>query len=93
MVGIEVHTLLLRKLGRAGPWLGGGSSPEVCPACGSTHPDEGERAKELLARYAEKGWSLCGALSFAVIDHRSVCARPLASIAASVGQFGDCEVP
>ena len=68
-IEVEAHALLLRKLGRslAREWLltGGLSVVRVMP------PEE-QRAKELLARYTDKDWTLCDAVSFAVMDSRRV---------------------
>ena len=68
-IEVEAHALLLRKLGRtlAREWLLGGGLPVV-----RTLPREEQRAKEILARYADKDWSLCDAISFAVIELRGV---------------------
>ena len=65
----ETHALLLRKLGRtlAREWLFNGGLPVV-----RVLPHEEERAKEILARYGDKDWSLCDAISFAVIESRGV---------------------
>ncbi len=83
----EAHALLLRKLGRAlaREWLltGGLTVSRV-------RADEEERAREILVRYADKDWSLCDALSFAVIDRRSVGAA--FSFDRHFAQFGRCEV-
>lgn len=86
-VEVEAHALLLRKLGRsmAREWLLAGGLPVV-----RVQPDEEDRAKELIARYADKDWSLCDALSFAVIDRRSVGVA--FSFDRHFGQFGGCEV-
>ena len=35
-------------------------------------PAEEQRAKEILARRADKDWTLCHAISFAVLDARHV---------------------
>lgn len=66
-VEVETHALLLRKLGRhlAREWLFTGGLPVL-----RALPHEEERGKELLARYGDKDWSLCDAISFAVIDAR-----------------------
>lgn len=65
----EAHALLLRKLGRtvARQWLltGGLPVPTVLPA-------EERRAKEILARHVDKDWTLCDAISFAVLEARRV---------------------
>jgi predicted nucleic acid-binding protein len=65
----EAHALLLRKLGRATAreWLFNGGLPVV-----RVHPREEERAKEILARYEDKDWSLCDSISFAVMEAREV---------------------
>jgi predicted nucleic acid-binding protein len=68
-VEAETHALLLRKLGRgiAREWLltGGLTVVPVLPA-------EEQRAKEILARHTDKDWTLCDAISFAVLDGRHV---------------------
>jgi predicted nucleic acid-binding protein len=65
----EAHALVLRKLGRAiaRQWLltGGLAVVRVLPA-------EEQRAKEILARHADKNWTLCDAISFAVLDSRHI---------------------
>ncbi len=70
-IEVEAHALLLRKLGRAlaREWLlsGGLSVIRVLPR-------EEDRAKEILTRYADKDWSLCDAISFAVIEGRGASA-------------------
>ena len=65
----EAHALLLRKLGRAiaRQWLLEGGLPVV-----SATPAEVARAKELLLRRDDKDWSLCDAISFAVMESRGV---------------------
>ena len=86
-VEVETHALLLRKLGRAlaREWLLAGGLPVV-----RASPDEESRAKEMLERYNDKDWSLCDAISFAVIASRSV------GLAFSFDrhflQFGGCRV-
>jgi predicted nucleic acid-binding protein len=65
----EAHALLLRKLGRtiARQWLltGGLAVVRVLPA-------EEQKAREILARHTDKDWTLCDAISFAVLDARRV---------------------
>jgi len=65
----DTHALLLRKLGRAiaREWLltGGLTVVPVLPA-------EELKGKEILARHTDKDWTLCDAISFAVIDARHV---------------------
>lgn len=68
-IEVETHALLLRKLGRtiARQWLLTGGLPVV-----RALPSEEERAKEILARHSDKDWTLCDAISFAVLDARHV---------------------
>ena len=65
----ETHALVLRKLGRgiAREWLlaGGLTVVPVVPA-------EEQKAKEILARHTDKDWTLCDAISFAVLETRHV---------------------
>ncbi|MGI8785743.1 MAG: type II toxin-antitoxin system VapC family toxin, partial [Acidobacteriota bacterium] len=65
----ETHALLLRKLGRvlALEWLLRGGLPVI-----RVLPREEERAKEILSRHADKDWSLCDAISFAVLEIREI---------------------
>jgi len=65
----EAHALLVRKLGRAlaRQWLFGGDLPVV-----RLLPAEEEKARELLARHSDKDWTLCDAMSFALLDARQV---------------------
>jgi predicted nucleic acid-binding protein len=65
----EAHGLLLRKLGRtlARHWLLSGNLPVL--AVGAA---EEQRAKDILARHVDKDWTLCDAISFAVLDARHV---------------------
>ena len=65
----EAHALLVRKLGRAlaREWLLTGGLPVV-----RVLPAEEQRAKEILARHADKDWTLCDAISFAVLEARHV---------------------
>jgi predicted nucleic acid-binding protein len=65
----EAHALLLRKLGRtvARQWLLAGRLPVV-----AVTPKEEQRAKDILARHGDKDWTLCDAISFAVLDARRV---------------------
>ena len=65
----EAHALLLRKLGRtlAREWLltGGLTVVRALPA-------EEQRAKQILARHTDRDWTLCDAISFAVLDARHI---------------------
>ena len=65
----EAHALLVRKLGRsiARQWLLTAGLPVVRVAS-----SEEQHARELLARHADKDWTLCDAISFAVLDARHV---------------------
>jgi len=68
-VEVEAHALLVRKLGRviARQWLLTGGLPVV-----RALPTEEQRAKEILTRHSDKDWTLCDAISFAVLDARQV---------------------
>lgn len=65
----EAHALLLRKLGRAlaREWLLTGGLVVL-----RALPDEEQRARVILARHTDKDWTLCDAISFAVLDARNV---------------------
>jgi predicted nucleic acid-binding protein len=65
----EAHALLVRKLGRtiARQWLLTGGVPVV-----RVLPAEEERAREIVARHTDKDWTLCDAISFALVDARRV---------------------
>jgi predicted nucleic acid-binding protein len=65
----EAHALLVRKLGRviARQWLLAGGLPVV-----RVLPAEEETAREILARHIDKDWTLCDAISFAVLNTRRV---------------------
>ncbi len=68
-VEAEAHALLVRKLGRsiACQWLLTGGLP-VVPVL----PAEEQRAKDILVRHTDKDWTLCDAISFAVLEARHV---------------------
>jgi predicted nucleic acid-binding protein len=70
-VEAEAHALLLRKLGRliARQWLLTATLPVV-----RALPREEERAREILASHTDEDWSLCDALSFAVLESRGASA-------------------
>ena len=63
------HALLVRKLGRtiARQWLLTGGLP-VVPVL----PAEAQRARDILAQHTDKDWTLCDAISFAVLDARHI---------------------
>ena len=65
----EAHALLVRKLGRAiaREWLLTAGLPVL-----RALPAEEQSAKEILARRTDKDWTLCDAISFAVLDARHV---------------------
>jgi predicted nucleic acid-binding protein len=67
-VEVATHALLLRKLRAiALMWLLTGGLPIV-----RASPAEEESARALLARFADKDWSLCDGISFALIEARGV---------------------
>ena len=68
-VEVEAHALLLRKLGRtlAREWLLSGGLPVI-----RALPAEEDRARDMVARHSDKDWSLCDAISFAVLDVRGI---------------------
>lgn len=68
-IEVEAHALLLRRLGRAvaREWLLTGGLPIA-----RVLPEEEQRAREILARHADKDWTLCDAISFAVLDARRI---------------------
>jgi predicted nucleic acid-binding protein len=86
-VEAEAHALLLRKLGRviAREWILTGGLPVV-----RALPEEEGRAKELLARYTDKDWTLCDAVSFALLDARRI--RRVFTFDHHFRQYGRIEV-
>jgi predicted nucleic acid-binding protein len=68
-VEAEAHALLVRKLGRtiARQWLLTGGLP-VIPVLAA----EEQKARDILARHTDKDWTLCDAISFALMDARRV---------------------
>jgi predicted nucleic acid-binding protein len=68
-IEVEAHALLLRKFGRtlAREWLLTAGLPVV-----RVLPQEEDRAREIIARHSDKDWSLCDAISFAVLDVRGI---------------------
>ena len=83
----EAHALLVRKLGRAlaREWLLTANLPVV-----RVLPEEEQRAKEILARYTHKDWTLCDAISFAVLEARRI--RRAFTFDHHFRQFGRFEV-
>jgi predicted nucleic acid-binding protein len=84
---VEAHALLLRKLGRAiaREWLLAAGLPVL-----RALPDEEERAKAILARHRDKDWSLCDAISFAVLEARG--ARTVFTFDRHFRQYGRFDV-
>ena len=68
-IEVEAHALLVRKLGRtiAREWLLTGRLPVV-----RALPVEEERAREIVTRHTDKDWTLCDAISFAVLEARRI---------------------
>jgi predicted nucleic acid-binding protein len=68
-IEVEAHALLLRKLGRmlAREWLLTGGLSVV-----RALPTDEDRAREIIARHSDKNWSLCDAISFAVLEARGI---------------------
>ena len=68
-VEAEAHALLVRKLGRtlARQWLLAGGLPVV-----RAFPAEEQKAREILARHTDKDWTLCDAISFAMLETRQI---------------------
>lgn len=68
-IEVEAHALLVRKLGRtlAREWLLTGGLTVV-----RVLADEEQRAKQILARHTDKDWTLCDAVSFAVLEARHI---------------------
>ena len=68
-IEVEAHALLLRKLGRAlaRQWLLTAGLPVVRATV-----REEQHSREILARHTDKNWTLCDAISFAVLDARGV---------------------
>ena len=83
----EAHALLLRKLGRAiaRQWLLTGGLPVL-----RALPQEEERAKATLATHADKDWSLCDTISFAVLESRG--ARMAFTFDRHFRQYGRFEI-
>jgi len=83
----EAHALLLRKLGRvmAREWLLTAGLPVL-----RALPQEEERAKAIIAGNKDKDWSLCDAISFAVLEMRG--ARTAFTFDRHFRQYGRFEV-
>lgn len=86
-IEVEAHALLVRKLGRtiAQTWLLAGGIPVVRATV-----QEEQRAKETLMRFSDKDWSLCDAISFALIETRNVYGA--FSFDHHFRQFGRCKI-
>ena len=86
-IEVEAHALLVRKLGRtiAREWLLTGRLPVV-----RALPLEEERAREIVTRHTDKDWTLCDAISFALLEARQI-ARVFA-FDHHFRQYGRCQV-
>ena len=86
-IQVEAHALLLRKLGRAlaREWLFRGGLPVL-----RALPAEEARATEIIARHEDKDWSLCDAISFAVLEMRRM--RAVFTFDHHFRQYGRFEV-
>jgi uncharacterized protein len=86
-IEVEAHALLLQRLGRAlaREWLLTGSLPVIRPL-----PEEEDRGREIVMRHSDKDWSLCDAISFAVLDVRGI--RRAFSFDRHFLQYGRIEV-
>lgn len=86
-IEVEAHALLLRRLGRAlaREWLLTGGLPVI-----RVLPEEEAHAREIIMRHSDKDWSLCDAISFAVLDGRGI--RRAFSLDRHFLQYGRIEV-
>ena len=68
-IEVETHALLLRRWGRAlaREWLLTAGLPVI-----RALPEEEDRGREIVVRHSDKDWSLCDAISFAVLDSRRI---------------------
>ena len=68
-IEVEAHALLLRRLGRAlaREWLLSGGLPVIRAVA-----EEEAHGREIIARHSNKNWSLCDAISFAILDVRGI---------------------
>jgi predicted nucleic acid-binding protein len=83
----EAHALLLRKLGRviAREWLLAAGLPVL-----NALDREIAQAKTIVAMHTDKDWSLCDAISFAVLESRG--ARTAFTFDHHFRQYGRFEV-
>jgi predicted nucleic acid-binding protein len=86
-IEVEAHALLLRKLGRAlaREWLLTAGLAVIRALV-----EEEDRAREIIARHSDKDWSLCDAISFAVLDARRI--RPAFTFDRHFLQYGRIEI-
>jgi predicted nucleic acid-binding protein len=70
-IEVETHAALLSRRGRrvARDWLFNGPFEGLRASIA-----EESRAREIIAQYEDKDWSLCDAISFAVMDSRRLAA-------------------
>ena len=82
-IEVEAHALLLRRVGRvvASRWLLTAALPVL-----EAHRREVEAARSLIGRFSDKDWSLCDAISFALMQKRSI--RTAFSFDHHFGQWG-----
>jgi predicted nucleic acid-binding protein len=86
-VAAEAHALVLSRLGRtvAREWLFSDSLPVV-----RALPQDEDRAKVILATHNDKDWSLCDAISFAVLESHGV--RTAFTFDHHFRQYGRCDL-
>jgi predicted nucleic acid-binding protein len=86
-IEVETQALLLRKLGRAlaREWLLTGGLPVI-----RALPEEEDRGREIVVRHSDKDWSLCDAISVAILDARGI--RRAFTFDRHFFQFGRIEV-
>jgi predicted nucleic acid-binding protein len=84
---VETHALLLRRVGHTGArsWLLSASLPVWRAGA-----EEETRARDIISRYDDKEWSLCDAISFAVMEMRGV--KAVFSFDHHFKQYGRFEV-
>jgi predicted nucleic acid-binding protein len=86
-IEVETHALLVRKLGRAiaREWLLAGGMGVVIAS-----QDEERSARAIIALYADRDWTLCDAISLALLDARRV--RRAFTFGRHFQQYGRFEV-
>lgn len=84
-IEVEAHALLLSRLGRDAAWTWLQRRPFTVVRL---TPGEEERARSILARYRDKDWSLCDAMSFALLDIQKI--REVFTYDRHFAQWGKC---